>query len=127
MLIIGHKIIPFEPFYHVANIEAILDTPPSSKIVVDFDEKNLEIIKHSKENGVVLAVYTRDIKEILFCAALEVEFVIVEKRLAKIAQQLANEYLFDTKVLVFIDDEDEMEEMAFLGVDGVVFDDAIVT
>jgi hypothetical protein len=46
--------------------------------------------------------------------------------LAKTAQNVAENYLFDAKILVLIEKEDEIEELALLGVDGVVFSNTII-
>ncbi|MDQ1268226.1 MAG: hypothetical protein QG560_869, partial [Campylobacterota bacterium] len=48
------------------------------------------------------------------------------KTLAKTAQNVAESYLFDAKILVMIEDEDEIEELALLAIDGVIFSNAIV-
>jgi len=50
----------------------------------------------------------------------------VSKALAKTAQSLADTYLFDSKILVNIEDEKDIEEMALFGVDGVLFSNAII-
>lgn len=126
MQIFGHRFIESEPFYHIQSIEAILNTPPSSTIFLPFDEKNLDIINHLIQNQITFALEATDIKELIYASALEASFIILPKELLPTAQDIANNYLFDAKVLVMIEDEDDIEEMATIGVDGVIFSNAII-
>jgi len=126
MYIYGHRFINSDSFYHVPNIEAIPNTPSNSTIYLDFSEDNLEIINHATSNGVILALGATNVTEIVYASTLGATFIIVPKELAKTAQNIANNYLFDAKILVHIDKENEIEELAILGVDGVVFSNAII-
>lgn len=126
MLFFGHRFIDSENFYHIPNIDAIKNTPPSSTIYVEFSEDNLDIIKHAIKNSVNIAVEVTDVTQVVYASALGVSFIIVSKKLAKTAQNLAENYLFDAKILVYIEDEDEIEELAILGVDGVICSNAII-
>ena len=126
MLIYGHRFIKSDSFYHVLDIESISNTPPSSIVLVEFSEENLDIIEHITSNSITLAVEVTDIKQIIYASALGASFIIISKELAKTAQNLANNYLFDAKIIVNIESEEEIEELAILGVDGVVFTNAII-
>ena len=126
MYIYGHKFIENDSFYHVANIDAIQNTPPNSSVYLVFSENNLETIKYAVANDVTLALGVESVNEIMYASSLGASFIVVAKELAKTAQNIANNYLFDAKILVHITDEDEIEELAILGVDGVVFSNAII-
>ncbi|WP_455757487.1 hypothetical protein [Sulfurimonas sp.] len=126
MLIFGHRFIPSESFYHVLDIESISNTPPSSVIHVEFSEENLDIITHAKINQIATSIYAEDITQIIYASSLEASFIVVDKELANSAHKIANEYLFDAKILVLVEDETEIEELALLGVDGVIFSNAII-
>ncbi|MDA3908033.1 MAG: hypothetical protein PF437_03010 [Sulfurimonas sp.] len=126
MYIYGHRFIESESFYHVSNIEAIQNTPCNGTIYLDFSEDNLEIINHATSNSVTLALGAVNVTEIIYASSLDATFIVVPKELAKTAQNIANNYLFDAKILIHITDEDEIEELAILGVDGVVFSNAII-
>lgn len=126
MIILGHRFIPSNSFYHIVNIDSILNTPPSSTLFLDFSEDNLDIIHHLKMNDIPYALCVKNIREIIYASALDAIFMIVPKELAKDAQSIANEYLFDAKILVKIESEDEIEELALLSVDGVIFSNAII-
>jgi hypothetical protein len=126
MYIYGHRFIDSDSFYHVPNIEAIQNTPSNSTIYLDFSEDNLEIINHATSNDVVLALGAINVTEIIYASSLGANFIVVPKDLAKTAQNIANNYLFDAKILIHITDEGEIEELAILGVDGIVFSNAII-
>ena len=126
MLIYGHRFIPNTSFYHVLDIDSIANTPPSSTIHIEFSEKNLDIISHANLNSIRTSICVKNITEIIYASSLGASFIIVRSELAKSAQTLANEYLLDAKILVLIEDESEIEELAILGVDGVIFPNAIV-
>jgi len=126
MLIFGHKFIPSNNFYHVQSTEAILNSPPSSIIYLDFNEDNLDIIEHLRINKIPFSLNVKSILEIMYASSLEASFIMIQKHLAKTANDIANNYLFDAKILVHIEHEKEIEELALLGVDGVLFNNAII-
>jgi len=126
LIFFGHRFIKSESFYHIFDIDSIIHTPVASTIYVEFDEKNLDIINHAVLNSVKIAVFAKNITEILYASSLGASYIVIEKELAKTAQNIAENYLFDAKILVLTEDEDEIEELALLGVDGVIFSSAII-
>ena len=126
MLFFGHRFIESKSFYHLNTIEAITNTPPSSTLLIEFSEDNLTLIKHSSTNKISFALQVKNVTELLYASALQADYIIVEEPLAKIAQNIAESYLFDAKILVYIEDEKEIEELALLGLDGVIFSNAII-
>jgi hypothetical protein len=126
MIFFGHRFLKNENFYHVSDIASISNTPPSSTLFIEFNEKNLDIINHAISNSVKVALYVKNITEILYASSLGASYIIVDKKLAKSAQNLAENYLFDAKILALIKEENEIEELAILGIDGVVFSATVV-
>ena len=126
MLLFGHRFIPSESFYHIDSIEAIKNTPPSSTLYLAFSEDNLDIIKHANDNNIVFMLSVQNITELIYASSLSAKFILVPKELAKSAQDIAESYLFDAKIIVKIEDESEIEEMALLGLDGLLFANAII-
>ncbi|WP_324172221.1 hypothetical protein [Sulfurimonas sp.] len=126
MLIYGHRFIQSDIFYHVTNIDAISKTPPNSTIFLNFSEDNLETINHATSNEITLALGVKNITQIIYASSLGTSFIVIPKELAKTAQNIANDYLFDAKILIQVEDESELEELAIIGVDGVIFSNAIV-
>jgi hypothetical protein len=126
MLIFGHRFIESKKFYYINSINSIKNTPPSSNILVEFNENNLDIINHLQINSINFALEVKNITEIMYASALGSSYILVKKSLAMVAQNLAQNYLFDSKILVHINNEDEIEEFALMGVDGIIFSSAIV-
>jgi hypothetical protein len=126
MLILGHKFIPSESLFHTPNIDSISNTPPSSIIYLEFSEENLDIINHANSNQVSFALSIKNITELIYASALGAKYILVSHEMAKTAQNIAENYLFDSKILVNIKSEEEIEEIALLGCDGVIFSNAII-
>ncbi len=126
MIFFGHRFIESDPFYHVIDIDSIVHTPPSSTIYVEFCEENLDIIKHASSNGVSLALKVSNTKELLYASALGAKYIMVSKEEAKTAQSIAENYLFDAKILAMVEDEKDIEELAILGIDGLIYSNAII-
>lgn len=126
MIFFGHRFIDSKSFYHIPDIEAIQNTPPSSTLYIEFNETNLDIINHTFLNSMPTAIEVKNITELLYASSFGASYIVVEKALAKTAQNIAENYLFDAKILVMIENEDEIEELALLGVDGIIFSNAII-
>ena len=126
MLLFGHKFIPSQNFYHVFTIDAIIKTPPNAIIYLEFFPDNLDIITYLQNNHINFALRVKDITSIIYASALGASFIIVPKQLAHDAQNIAQNYLFDAKIIVHIEDENEIEPLAIQGIDGVIFSNAII-
>jgi len=126
MLLFGHRFIQSESFYHIQDIEAINNTPPSSTIFVEFSEDNLDVIEYLNLNDINFAVGVKNITEVIYASNLNASFIVIDKHISSETQNIANNYLFDSKILVSLSNEKEIHNMALLGVDGVIFPNAIV-
>ena len=87
---------------------------------------NLDIINHAALNSMPIAIYAQNITHVVYASSLNASYIVVPRDLAKSAQNVAENYLFDAKILVLIEEEDEIEELALLGVDGTIFPNAII-
>jgi hypothetical protein len=126
VLFFGHRFIESQKFYHVFDIDTIAMTPPSCIIYIEFDEKNLDIINYLQENKIHFALKVQNITEVAYASALGASYIVLEQNLAKTAQKIAENYLFDAKILAHIENEDEIEELILLGVDGVICPSAVI-
>ncbi len=120
MKIFGHDWIDSERFYAIDKASDIKKTPSNALLKVEGGLSNsLELVKYCKSNGLRYAVGVESIEEALFANLLDATYILCEKKLAKELMPIAQHYLFDTQVLAYIK-KDEIEEMAKVGVDGVV-------
>lgn len=126
MLIFGHPRLPSETLYHIDGIEAIASTPPNSTLFFALDPVNDDIVAHCRNNGLAFALAVGSVKEAIFAENFGARFIVVEGTLARSVQKIAETYLFDAKVLVRIEDEEEIEAMAYEGIDGALFPEAVV-
>ena len=119
MKIFGHDWIESERFYAVASIEEIKKTPANALLKIDVLPDSLSIAKHCQKNQLRYAIEVKNIKEAIFANLLSATYILAEKRLAKELMPIAQHYLFDTQILAYVKEED-IEEMAKDGVDGVI-------
>ena len=118
MILIGDKLVPFESFNKISNIEDIKNTQANSTISFAYDES---LVKYSFDNELNSAVVVSSIKEAIYCNALNVRYIVAQKSLAKDIQKVAENYVFDSKVLAIIESNDELEEVASFEIDGIVY------
>ena len=126
MLLFGHRFIKSASFYHVSDVESVLKTPPSSTIYLEFKEENLDIIEYLQSNSITFAMDVKNITEAIYASALGASYITVNETIAKEVQQIAQEYLFDAKILVHVEDDAKIEQAAKEGIDGVIYPEAIV-
>ena len=121
MIIIGHKNIPYFPFFKINSSEDLKHTLPNSAVIFDFD---FSLAKYCQKNDITYAVRISKIKDLMFANTLGCSFAITMGEFSKTAQKLANEYMFDMKILSIIKNDTDLEEAAMKGIDGVVFEEA---
>ncbi len=125
MIILGHDFIKSEPFYFVKKSEDIVNTPSNSIVVFEFSEQNLELSEHCRDENVSFAIIADVVRAVLFANSLGAGFIICDKKLAPKAQKLADEYMFDAKILLYATNEADLEWAADLGIDGILFEKGI--
>lgn len=124
MIILGHPLIPFKPLYKVTNIDQINETTPNATVLFDFF--NEELLKYVTSEGLSFALRVKSIKEACLSNALKADFIVVDETIASEIQTIANEYLFDTKVLLHVNKDNQIENAAKNSIDGVIFSEGIV-
>ncbi len=126
MLLFGHPYIDFKPFYHIDEIDEIERTPAKSTLFIHFKESNLDIIRYMQENRLTFALEAASLSEVVFAHNLGAKYILVKEDLAKSAQNVAEDYLFDAKILCRLEKERDLEEKIIEGIDGVIFAQAII-
>jgi hypothetical protein len=117
MLIFGHNKIEAEEFFRIENIGDIKDSPNGATVLVDrFD---IDIAKFCQVNLVSYTIVVSSIRDAIFANLLNAKYIIAPRDILRELMKIAEYYLFDTKVLVEAR-EDEIVDMARVGVDGVI-------
>lgn len=125
MIIIGHPWIKSEKFYKVFSIEDIKENNSKEIILLEPLVDSYSYAQYCKDNNIEFAVVVSTITDALFSNSLGAKYIICEEDAGLMIQPIADEYVFDTKVLVLIHNEKEISKIARGGVDGAIFSEAI--
>ena len=126
MLIFGHPFLDSETLYHIDGPDAIASTPAGSTLLFRWEEKNLDLVNHCRQNDLPFALEALSVKDALFAENSGARYILVASSLAKSVQKVAETYLFDAKILARVENESQLEAIAYEGIDGVIFSEAIV-
>ncbi len=118
MILLGDKNIPYEVITKVSKIEEIVDTKANSTILFEY---NQDLLDYCCKNSLKYAVIIKSLKEAIYANALEAKYIICNKDFAKNIQEVADNYMFDSKVLAIIQSNEEFEEVAKSQIDGVIY------
>ncbi|ARU47655.1 hypothetical protein [Sulfurospirillum diekertiae] len=124
MLLIGHELIPSTPFYRVDSVDQIAKTPSNATILFNFDPT---LIAYCSTQKLSFALHVKQIKELVLANALGASYFVVDKTLALHAQKVADDYLFEGKVLLLSNDDNDIEFAASHTIDGILFESAITS
>ena len=122
MILIGDKLVPFEDIFLIKNIKDIENTKANSTVLFDFNE---EILTYCYKNELFCAVVVNSIKEAIYCNNLNVKYIISEKELSIELQKIADNYMYDSKILAIIDSNEEFEQTTIAQIDGVIYRELI--
>ena len=125
MIIIGHPWVESPKFCKVFSKADIKKSQPVDIVLLEPITDSHSLAKYCQENNIPFAVTVNSLKEAIFTNALGAKYIICEEDDALIIYPIAQEYLFDTRVLVLIHDEKEISKIARSGIDGVIFPEAI--
>ena len=118
MQIFGHDFIKNSNFYFIKNPQDIQSTPSNSIILTAFNKEN---IKYCQNQNIVFGVKVNTIKELILASASNASYLLTNKEFAKEAQKIANEYMFDAKILLISANENDIEFCAKNAIDGIIF------
>ena len=118
MIIIGSKDIPYDIIKKISSIDDIKNTQANSTLLFNFD---IKILKYTQANNLNSAVKINNIKEIMYSSIFEAKYIIVPNNLLIQAQIIANNYMFDSKILAIIQNDDELEKAILNEIDGVIY------
>ncbi len=122
MILIGDELVPFETISKIKDIEDIKSTKSNSTVLFNFDEA---ILKYCFENELSSAVTINCIKEAIYANSLNAKYIICDTSLALKVQKIADNYMFDTRILAIIESSDEIEKIALNEIDGAIYKNLI--
>jgi len=121
MLIFGSNYIKNSTLRAINSIEDIDKTTPNDILLLKEFKKPFDLAKYCQKNNLIYAIEAKNLLDSIYASALDAGFVIADFELAKQIQTLANEYLWDMKVLAKIKNEKELEIVAKAFIDGAIF------
>lgn len=122
MILIGDKLVPFDNIFNISSIEEIKNTKANSIISFRYNES---LLSYCFENELKYAVIVTSIKEAIYANSLDAMYIVCEKELSKDVQKIADNYMFDSKVLAIIKSSEELEEIAQNEIDGIIYKEII--
>ena len=125
MIVIGHPWIKSQRFAKVSSIEDIKNTKTDDIVLLKPLVDSHSYAEYCQNNSIAYAVLTNTLEDAVFANALGAAYMICEEDDALMIQPIAQEYLFDTRILVRIECEQDISKIAKSGIDGVIFAEAI--
>ena len=125
MLVMGHPWIKSQKLRKVFSIEDMKNSQANEIVLLEPLVDSHSFAQYCQENSVAYAVVANTLDDAIFANALGAKYMICEEDDALMIQPIAQEYLFDTRVLVLIHNEKEISKIARGGIDGVIFAEAI--
>jgi len=126
MIIIGHPWIKSERFFKIFAEKGFEKSQADDIILLEPLVDSHSLAKRCQDNDITFALVVNTLDDAIFANALGAKYIICEEDDALMIQPIANEYLFDTRILVLIHSEKEISKIARGHVDGVIFAEAIV-
>ncbi|WP_321315605.1 hypothetical protein [Halarcobacter sp.] len=118
MILIGDNLIPHKACFFIDSIMDIEHTEPNSTLIFNYDEN---LLLYCRKNHISCAVVISSIKEAIYCNALNSKYIICDRKIAKNIQKIAENYMFDSKILAIIESDDEIEKIALSEIDGAIY------
>jgi hypothetical protein len=119
MIVVGNKNIPFVDICLITNIDDIQNTKSNSIVVFEYD---INILTYCKKNNLLCGVIIKNITQSIFSNSLEALYQIVDNsNFANQIQKIAENYVYDSKILQLIENDEEIEQIALNNIDGVIY------
>ncbi|MDY0321115.1 MAG: hypothetical protein RBR23_05205 [Arcobacteraceae bacterium] len=118
MILIGDPIIPCEDVFKISTVEDIKNTKSNSTIIFEF---NVDIMTYCKDNKVKYGVMVSSVKEAIYANALGTKYIISDIYTAEKIQKVAQNYMFDSRILAIIEQDAQIEQVALKEIDGVIY------
>ncbi len=120
MVVFGSKYIESPKIVTVGSIEEISKTSPKDILLLSDFKPPYELAKYCQKNSLAYCVEVCNVNEAVYASSFGAAFAIADFDLAKILQKIADNYLWDMKILAKITDEKEIEKVALAEIDGTI-------
>jgi hypothetical protein len=121
VIIGGHELVSTNERIALNCDENAFGITPNDVVYIIFDRHAMPKYKSLITKGVSLALHVADLREFIYACNLDAKYVVANKEDAIVMQKAADNYMFDTKVLALIYEEEEIEWAALHEIDGVMF------
>ncbi len=118
MIVLGDNLIPYEETFYIKSIDEISKSKPNSTILFKYDEN---ILSYCSQNNLSFGIIINTLKESIYANSLQAKYIICTKPLDKTIQDIAENYMFDSKILSIIDNSEQIESVAIEKIDGVIY------
>jgi nicotinate-nucleotide pyrophosphorylase len=122
LIILGY-LFDSEEFYFIDEFSDVVSTSANSIIVSKFCEDRVAFYKSLKSNSVNFALEVSSLLDAVLANLVGAKYIIVDNKISKIVQNSADNYMFDSRVLVKISTKSEIEKHIIEQIDGVIFED----
>jgi len=118
MIIIGNEYISHDYFEGIHEIKDIVHTSSNTTLLFFY---NLDLMSYCYQNKLPYAVILNSIQEAIFANNLGAKYLITDEHKSKAIQTVAENYMFDSKILSIIDGVEMIEAVATNVIDGVIY------
>jgi len=120
MVVFGSKYIDSPNIITVNSIEEIFKTSPKDILLLNNFAPPYELAKYCQKNHIAFCVEVCNINEAIYASSFGAVYAIANIDLAIVLQKIADNYLWDMKILAKITDEKEIEKIALAQIDGAI-------
>ncbi|MBD3789974.1 MAG: hypothetical protein IE885_06385 [Campylobacterales bacterium] len=125
MIIFGHPWIKSSHFCKVFSVEDMMQTKAEDIVLLEPLVDSHSLATYCQENHIPYGVVVSTLEDAILANAMGASYIVCEEDAAFMIQPIAENYLFDAKVLVLIHDTKSISKIARGGIDGAVFTEAI--
>jgi len=124
VIVLGDEKIDTKSIVYSSNFQDVKNSSPNDIIKLNYD---VGYLKQLVSNDIECIVQVENIQDLIYANILKATYILVHKNIAKQAQNIADDYMFDSKILVAISSKEEIEKIAYDAIDGVLFIKDIAT
>jgi hypothetical protein len=118
MIVLLDEHIPCEDFAKISTRDDIKHSKPNSVVIFDFDK---DLMLYCATNDIEYAINVSNITEAVYANSLNAKYIFPTLDIIENIQELANNYMFDSKVVAKIKTANQIEQFALKQIDGVIF------